>query len=101
MPYERIIDLDIVDEEGYQKCRDAMLPILKACGGAFGFDLKVLEVLLSKTEDNINRVFTIIFPGREKMDEFFSDRDYVTVKNRYLKNDIKSKLVISMHETDV
>lgn len=71
MPYERIIGLDIVDEEEYQRYREAMLPILKTYGGAFGFDFKVSEVLLSKTEDNINRVFTITFPGRDRMEAFF------------------------------
>lgn len=100
MPYERIIGLDIIDEEEYQRYREAMLPILKTYGGAFGFDFKVSEVLLSKTEDNINRVFTIAFPSRERMEEFFSDPDYVVIQNRHLKNSIKSKTVISMHETN-
>ena len=98
MSFERIIGLNVIDDQGYQRYREAMRPILKTYGGAFGYDFRVSEVLLSKTEDDINRVFTIEFPSKQIMDEFFADLDYVVVQNRYLKNSINSKTVISMHE---
>ena len=96
--FERIMGLDVIDDIEYQKYRVAMLPILKSFGGAFGYDFRVSEVLLSKTEDKINRVFTLEFPSKQKMEEFFSFPDYVAVQNRHLKHSIKSKTVISMHE---
>ena len=96
--FERIMGLNVIDDQEYQRYREAMLPILKTYGGSFGYDFRVSEVLLSKTEDDINRVFTIEFPSKKKMEEFFENLDYVAVQNRHLKNSINSKTVISMHE---
>lgn len=96
--FERVMGLNVIDDQGYQRYREAMLPILKTFGGSFGYDFRVSEVLLSKTDDEINRVFTIEFPSKERMEAFFSNPDYVAVQNRYLKNSINSKTVISMHE---
>jgi len=93
--------LNVIDDQEYQRYREAMLPILNAYGGTFGYDFRVSEVLLSKTEDDINRVFTIEFPSKQKMEEFFSNPDYVVVQNRHLKNSINSKTVISMHEKNI
>jgi uncharacterized protein (DUF1330 family) len=58
MAYERVMGLDVIDDQMYQQYRDAMAPILKSFGGSFGFDFRVSEVLLSKTEAHINRLFT-------------------------------------------
>jgi len=98
--FERIMGLNVIDDAEYQRYREAMLPILKEFGGSFGYDFKVSEVLLSKTEDKINRVFTIEFPSKQKMEAFFSFPDYITVRNRHLENSVKSKTVISMHDTN-
>lgn len=97
--FERIMGINVIDEPEYQKYREAMFPILKSFGGAFGYDFRVSEVLLSKTEDKINRVFTIEFPSKQKMEAFFSFPDYLAVQNRHLKNSINSKTIIAMHET--
>jgi len=100
MSYERVMGLNVIDDQEYQRYREAMLPILKKYGSAFGYDFRVSEVLLSKNNDDINRVFTIEFPSKKIMDEFFANPEYVTVQNRHLKNSINSKTVISMHEKD-
>ena len=96
--FERIMGINVIDDEEYQRYREAMLPILKDHGGSFGYDFRVAEVLLSKTKDKINRVFTIEFPSKQKMEEFFENIDYVAVQNKHLNNSINSKTVISMHE---
>ena len=98
--FERIMGLNVTDDIEYQKYREAMLPILKSFGGSFGYDFKIAEVLKSKTEDNINRVFTIEFPSKQKMDKFFSFPDYISVREKHLDNSVKSKTVIAMHETN-
>ncbi|MFT4782008.1 MAG: hypothetical protein ACI9SD_001699, partial [Pseudohongiellaceae bacterium] len=56
MSFERIMGLEVINEEEYQKYRENMIPILHSFGGSFGFDFKVSEVLKSKTDDVINRV---------------------------------------------
>jgi uncharacterized protein (DUF1330 family) len=98
MPFERIMGLDVINDEEYQKYRAGMIPILETYGGSFGFDFKIAEVLKSKTENSINRVFTIDFPSKEAMDSFFSDPGYLEVKRQYFTSSVKSVTVISIHE---
>ena len=98
MTFERVMGLYVSDDEEYQRYRDGMLPILNSYGGSFGFDFKVSEVLQSKTDDEINRVFTIEFPSKEAMDDFFSNPEYLEVKNRHFDHSVTSITVISVHE---
>jgi len=97
MTYERIMGIDVTDEEEYQKYRNGMIPILESFGGKFGFDFKVSDVLITKSPDKINRVFTIEFPSQEKMEAFFSNPDYLAIKKRHYYSSVKSKTVISLH----
>ena len=98
MSFEIIMGLEVINDEEYQKYRENMIPILHSFGGSFGFDFKVNEVLKSKTDDLINRVFTLDFPSKEIMEEFFANPDYLAVKNKYFINSVKSVTTISMHE---
>lgn len=98
MSYERIMGLEVVNDELYQNYRDNMIPILHSFGGSFGFDFKVNETLKSKTDDLINRVFTLDFPSKEIMEEFFTNPAYLAVKEKYFLNSVKSVTIISMHE---
>jgi len=98
MSFERIMGLEVINEEEYQKYRENMIPILQSFGGSFGYDFKIGEVLKSKTDDVINRLFTIDFPNREAMDNFFDDPAYLEVKSKYFKHSVKSVTTISMHE---
>jgi len=101
MTFERIIGLEVTNEEEYQRYREGMIPILESFGGSFGFDFKISEVLKSKTEKAINRLFTIEFPSKEVMDDFFSDPQYLELKSRYFNNAVKSATVVSMHEKSI
>lgn len=101
MPFERIMGIEVTNEEEYQKYRENMMPILHSFGGSFGFDFKIAEVLKSKSDSVINRVFTIDFPSKEMMDNFFNDPNYLAVKEQYFMHSVKSVTVISMHEKSV
>ena len=96
--FERIMALDVSNDEEYQKYRENMTPILHSFGGSFGYDFKVSDVLKSKTKEPINRVFTIDFPSKEVMEQFFSDPAYLDVKDKYFKHSVSSVTSISMHE---
>jgi len=98
MSYERIMGLEVIDHDMYQEYREAMMPILAAFGGAFTFDFKVSEVLKSKSDANINRLFTISFPSKQHMEDFFSNADYLAVKAKYFEKSVKSATIISLHE---
>ena len=98
MTIERIMGLNVDDEVEYQHYRDGMMPILHSYGGYFGYDFRVSEVLLSKTDDKINRVFTIEFPNNEAMTSFFADPKYLAVQKLHFVNSVSSKTIISIHE---
>lgn len=98
MAYERIMGIYVSDDDEYQKYRNGMMPILKSFGGSFGYDLKVSEVLRSKTEDDINRVFTLEFPSKQVMGNFFADSEYLAVKKKHFNRSVDSVTAISMHE---
>ena len=98
MAFERVMGICVSDDKEYQRYREGMTPILHSFGGSFGFDFKVSEVLLSKTDDAINRVFTIEFPSKKIMDEFFSNSEYLAVQKRHFVNSVTSKTIISMHD---
>jgi uncharacterized protein (DUF1330 family) len=98
MTYERVMGLHVTDDDEYQRYREGMEPILNSIGGAFGYDFKIEEVLRSKVDSPINRVFTIEFPSREEMESFFCRPDYLEIQERHFKNSVASKTVISIHE---
>lgn len=98
MTIEKVMGLNVVNDEEYQRYREGMEPILKSFGGTFGFDFKIAEVLRSKTDDEINRLFTISFPSKSVMEEFFSHSDYLSVKERHFRNSVKSLTSIAMYE---
>jgi uncharacterized protein (DUF1330 family) len=101
MSFERIMGLEVINDDEYQKYRENMLPILHSFGGSFGFDFKINEVLKSKTEDEINRVFTLEFPSKEIMEAFFKNVDYLAVKEKYFLQSVNSVTTISMHEKNI
>ncbi len=90
--------IKVIDDEEYQKYREGMTPILHSFGGSFGYDFKIQEVLISRTEEEINRVFTIEFPSKEVMESFFSDAKYLAVQKKHFNNSVSSKTIIAMHE---
>jgi len=98
MSFERIMGIEVTNDKEYQLYRENMMPILHSFGGSFGFDFKINEVLKSKTDNAINRVFTLDFPSKEIMEEFFTNSDYLAVKEKYFLNAVNSVTTISMHE---
>lgn len=101
MSFEKIMGIEVVNNEIYQQYRENMIPILHSFGGSFGFDFKIKEVLKSKTDSVINRVFTLDFPSKEIMEDFFANSDYLAVKEKYFSNSVNSVTTISMHEKNI
>ena len=93
--YQNLVALNVIDDESYKKYREGMIPILKEHGGGFNYDFCVSEVLISQTENKINRVFTIFFPDKETAEKFFSNEDYLKVKKEYFEKAVKSTTIIA------
>lgn len=98
MAVEMLVGLNVVDDRAYQAYRDEMIPILKHYGGGFGYDFKVAEVLKSDTKAPINRVFTIYFRSEDSMNSFFSDEEYLKIKQRHFEKSVTDTTIIATYK---
>jgi uncharacterized protein (DUF1330 family) len=96
--FEYLVGLHVTDDQLYGEYRKAMLPILEECGGGFRYDFKVSDVLISETENKVNRVFVIYFPDRETLEKFFSNTEYLKVKKDFFKKSVENTTIISKYE---
>jgi len=95
MPYEMLVGLHVTNEKMYQDYREKMTPILIDSGGGFGYDFRIAEVLESRTDNEINRVFTIYFPDKSAMQRFFSAETYRAIKAQFFESSVASTIVIA------
>jgi uncharacterized protein (DUF1330 family) len=79
-----LFGLEVTDDAGYARYREAMAPILADHGGGFGCDFVVARVLKGPTP-RINRVFTLVFPDRDSRQRFFADEGYRAVRERWFR----------------
>ncbi len=98
MAFERLVGLNVLDDEAYELYREGMKPILHRFGGGFGYDFKIAEVLKSPTDAPINRVFTIFFPDEDSMNSFFSNDEYLEVKRRHFERSVADTTVMATYE---
>ena len=98
MTHERLVGLHVTDDQRYQDYREKMTPILIECGGDFGYDFKISEVLKSQTDNEINRVFTMHFPDKEAMTQFFSAESYRAIRAEFFESSVASTTVISEYD---
>ena len=97
MAVEMLVGLNVMDDEAYQLYRDEMTPILLSHGGGFGYDFKISEVLKSKTEAPINRLFTIYFSNEDSMNSFFSNDEYLKIKERHFEKSVTDTTIIATY----
>jgi uncharacterized protein (DUF1330 family) len=97
--YEMLVGLQVIDDLLYQEYRDAMTPILARYNGGFGYDFRVAEVLHTKTDAPINRVFTISFGDEAMKHQFFSDRAYQEVRARYFEPSVTHSTILAEYKT--
>lgn len=96
--YERLVGLRISDDAAYTAYRSAMRPILARYGGGFGLDVRVAEVLLAAGNAQFDRLFTIHFPSRAASDAFFTDEEYVAVRNEHFAPSVAATFVLGAYE---
>lgn len=96
--YENVVGLQVTDEEGYRRYREAMTPLLEACGGGFRYDFRVAEVLRSETEAPINRVFLIHFPSVAAKEAFFADPRYLEARAAHFVPSVGAVTILAEYE---
>ena len=92
-----LVGLNVIDDEAYQLYRDEMTPILLSYGGGFGYDFKISEILKSKTEAPINRLFTIYFSSEDSMNLFFANDEYLKIKERLFEKSVTDTTIIATY----
>ena len=98
MSYEILVGLNVLDESMYENYRCAMKPILSEYEGRFCYDFKVSDTLISEHDGEINRVFIINFSCQNKMQAFFSNPEYLAIKEKYFVVSVDNMSVISSYE---
>ena len=93
-----LVRLHVVDEVAYQSYRNEMTPILESYGGGFGYDFIVSKVLKSTTKAPINLVFTISFPDQDSKDSFFSNEEYIKIRQRHFEKSVTDTTIIATYE---
>jgi len=96
--FERLVGLHVTDDAAYQAYRDAMTPLLNACGGGFRYDFKIAETLRSDTHSPINRVFAIHFPDQATSNAFFSDDAYLKIRAEYFERSVAATTILATYE---
>ena len=97
MGVERLVGVQVTDNEAYDLYRKEMYPILQSYGGDFGYDFRISEVLKADNDYPINRVFTIRFKDEETLEKFFSDPAYLKVKEEYFTPSVESVTQIAKY----
>ncbi len=100
MGIEMLVGLHVIDDGTYQVYRNEMTPILKRYGGGFGYDFKIADVLKSKTPAPINRVFTISFPNAATKNAFFSNEEYLKVRQRHFEKSVTDTTMLATYECE-
>lgn len=95
MSYEMIVGLQVKNDKVYSEYREAMRPLLERADGGFRYDFKIAEVLKSEEKRPINRVFAIYFGDKEKMEAFFSNPEYLKIKQKYFEASVEATTIIS------
>ena len=98
MSYEILVGLNVLDDLRYDEYRAAMKPILANYEGQFGYDFIVSDVLISESNTDINRVFTLNFSSKNKMETFFLDSNYLVIKETYFVGSVGRTTIISSYE---
>lgn len=98
MSFEVLVGIQVLNDDLYDQYRAAMKPIMTNYHGQFRNDFKVSETLLSTGSTGINRVFTIAFPSQKHMDDFFSDANYLKVREEYFEPAVGSAHRLGLYE---
>ena len=97
---ERLMGLDVADNNGYQAYRNAMSPLLERSGGGFRYDFTIAKTLSNSAGHEINRVFIIYFPNRQAQDRFFDDEAYREIRGRLFETSVRDATTIGQWEVD-
>ena len=101
MSYEMTVALLVADQEKYAQYRAEIAPLLEAAKGRFRYDFDVARTLKSKTRFEINRLFVIQFPDRQRKEQFFADPQYIEIRSRLFEKAVAKIAIIAEYANEL
>ena len=98
--FERVVALNVTDEDGYRRYREGMGPILREYGGGFRVDFRVSDLLEWTGSHPVNRVFIIYFRDEAACSEFFSDERYLAVRAREFEGSVDGVTELARYDRE-
>lgn len=97
MAFQRLMGLQVIDQDQYTLYRQHMRPILEQHQGRFVADFKIQETLLPHRQ--INRVFILEFPDQTHMQAFFKHPEYLAVREQYFDASVAEVFELACYNT--
>lgn len=94
---EILVGMHITDQDAYARYRAGMTPILESMGGCFRYDMRVSELLKGDADEPFNRVFILSFPDDATRDRFFTDPDYLRVREAHFTGAVGSFRILATY----
>jgi uncharacterized protein (DUF1330 family) len=98
MTFEMVVGLNVYSDKVYNLYRASISPLLAKYEGGFRYDFKINETLIAEESKEINRLFLIFFKNKDLMNSFFSDSEYLKIKEEFFTNAVSSTTIISEYE---
>lgn len=96
----RLVGVQITDQDGYKRYRDAMTPLMHAAGGRFGIDVEVSRNLSPAGDAPINRLFTIHFPDEDALNAFFGSEAYQSVRAEHFNPSVSGSTIYGIYDAN-
>ena len=97
MAIERLVGVQVINENEYQEYRRQMSPLLEAAGGRFVVDVRVSEVLVAPESARFNRLFSLRFPSDEAMQRFFASEAYRAVREAHFVSSVSTTTALATY----
>ena len=93
-----VVGLNVYSDKVYNLYRASISPLLIKYEGGFRYDFKINETLISEESKEINRLFLIFFKNKNLLNSFFSDSEYLKIKEEFFTKAVSSTTIITEYE---
>jgi uncharacterized protein (DUF1330 family) len=94
------VGVNVVNAEMYAQYRAEMSPLLTASGGSFVVDVEVAQIFRAPEATPFNRLFTIRFPTRERLEAFFAAPEYLAIRQRLFDPSVSARVQLGKYDVD-
>lgn len=100
VPYQVLVGLNVLDDKRFDEFHSAIEPLLSRYQGQLGYEFTVPASLLARHSHKVNRVYTISFASKERMESYFADSEYLKTRGRHILKSFATEQFIFGYEHD-